>query len=535
VKGSHELKLGVDWRSLRFAFYSPGYPTGQFTFSGAYTGYGLSDFLYGRPISSELDVTKFFSMQRFQPSFYIQDNWRVTSKLVLNLGLRDDLVTPWGERANRLSGFVPINGGTLVLVGTPPYYGNTITRGRYTNWGPRFGFAYSVNDKTVVRGGVGIFYAFENNNSNPMVKNAPYNGSLIQTNSSGAAGYAAALPISVGFPAARPTLFPLANSTFNIFSRRYPNPNANEWNLTLQRQLSSHDVLSIAYVGQTGDHILLTYNQNEPYPGAGATAPRREFTNLADGSNNCMCGNSSFNSLQVTYINRLSLGLDFQGAWTYGHSIDNSSGQGNLVAPQNPFNLATNRGNSDFDTRQSLVLSWSYKLPFGRGKLLAKDAHGITQVLVGGWQLNSIDTFQTGSPFTPVMATSLLNSGTGAQWPNRIGVGKLSNPTVGEWFNTADFVSPGAYTFGNSGRNILFGPGTRQFDASLFKDITFSSDGSRRLQLRAETFNIFNTPQFNNPSTSIGTASGGTISSAGAPVLFQRTSREIQLAAKLYW
>jgi hypothetical protein len=535
VKGNHELKLGVDWRSLRFAFYSPGYPTGQFVFSGAYTGYGLADFLYGHPITSELDVTKFFSMQRFQPSVYLQDNWKISPKLTLNLGFRNDMVTPWGERANRLSGFVPVNGGNLVFVGTPPYYGNTITRGRYTNWGPRFGFAYSLDSRTVVRGGVGIFYAFENNNSNPMVKNAPYNGSIITTNTASTAGYTAAAPISAGFPAARPTLFPIANSTFNIFSRRYPNPNANEWNLTIQRQLSSHDVLSIAYVGQTGDHILLTYNQNEPYPGAGATAPRRQFTNLADGSNNCMCGNSNFNSLQVTYVNRLSLGLDFQGAWTYGHSIDNSSGQGSLVAPQNPFNLGANRGNSDFDTRQSLVLSWSYQLPFGRGKLLAKDAHGLTQVLVGGWQLNSIDTFQTGGPFTPVMSTSLLNSGTGVQWPNRVGSGKLANRSVSEWYNTADFVSPGAYTFGNSGRNILFGPGTDQFDASLFKDILFSSDGSRRLQLRAEGFNVFNKPQFNNPSTSIGSAAAGTISSAGAPVLFQRTSREIQLAAKLYW
>jgi len=165
-------------------------------------------------------------MQRFQPTVYIQDNWRVTPKLTLNLGLRDDLVTPWGERADRLSGFVPTGGGTLVMLGTPPYYGNTITRGRYTNWGPRVGFAYSLDARTVIRGGAGMFYAFENNNSNPMVKNAPYNGSLIQTNVSSAAGYAAALPISVGFPEARPTLFPIAGSSFNIFSRRYPNPSA---------------------------------------------------------------------------------------------------------------------------------------------------------------------------------------------------------------------------------------------------------------------------------------------------------------------
>jgi hypothetical protein len=540
VKGTHELKAGFDWRSLRFAFYSPGYPVGNFNFSGVYTGYGLADFLYGHPISSELDFTKFFSMLRFQPSVYIQDNWRLTPKLTLNIGLRNDLVTPWGERHNRLSGFVPDNGGTLVPVGTPPYYGNTITRGRYTNWGPRFGFAYSLDPKTVIRGGGGIFYAFETNTSNPQVKNAPYNGSIIQNNSSGAAGFASAAPISAGFPAERPTLFPIAGSSFNVFSRRYPNPSANEWNLNFQRQLTSHDVFSIAYVGQTGAHILLTYNMNQAIPGAGAVSPRRPYPNLADGSNNCMCANSVFNSLQVTYLNRLTNGFDFQGAWTWGHSIDGSSGQGNVVGPQNSYNLRAFRGNSDFDTRQSVVLSWSYMLPFGKGKKFASGAHGATQALVGGWQLNSIDTFQTGAPFTPVMATSLLNAGSAVQWPNRIRSGKLSNRTVQQWFDIGAFVSPGNYQapnhgFGNSGRNILFGPGTRQFDVSLFKDVAFSSDGTRRIQFRAETFNIFNTPQFNNPNASIGSNAAGTISSAGAPVLFQRTSREIQLAAKLYW
>jgi hypothetical protein len=282
-------------------------------------------------------------------------------------------------------------------------------------------------------------------------------------------------------------------------------------------------------------HILVNPNINQPVPGASAVATRRPYPRFGDGTFNCTCANSSYNSLQVTYQSHFSSGFDFQGAYTYAHSLDNSSGNTNAVGIQNSRDLRWYRGNSDFDIRHAVVLSWSYELPFGRGKRFASGAHGFTQGVIGGWQLNSIDTFSTGSPFTPVMVTSLLNSGSTVQWPNRIGSGRLENPTINAWFNTADFVSPGNYTFGNSGRNILFGPGTRQFDVSLFKSIVFNEGGTRRLQFRAETFNILNTPQFNNPNAQIGNQAAGTITSAGAPLLYQRTSRQIQLALKLYW
>jgi len=535
VKGSHELKFGFNWMSTRLGFYTPPHPNGTYTFNGSYTGYGLADFLYGRPTSSQLDVTKYFSLMRFRPTLYFQDNWRVTTKLSINYGLRDELVTPWKERHNRLAGFDPSNGGNLVPVGTPPFPGDTITDGRYTNFAPRFGLAYTLNPKTVVRAGLGIFYAYQTYNSNPQAKNAPFNGSLTTTNSTGAAGYAAALPISAGFPAARPDLFPAAGTVFQVFQRSYPNPSANEWNLNLQRRFTSHDVLSIAYVGQNGTHILINPNLNLPTPGPGAVAPRRPYPNLGDGTLNCTCANSSYNSLQVTYQNRLSSGFDWQAAYTYGHSLDTSSGNTNAVGIQNPQNLNLYKGNSDFDVRRSLVLSWSYDLPFGRGKKFASGAHGVTQVLIGGWQVNSIDTFATGSPFTPVMVSSALNSGNAGQWPNRIGSGAIANQSIHAWFNPADFVSPGNYIFGNSGRNILFGPGTRQFDFSIFKDIVFNETGSRHLQFRAESFNVLNTPQFNNPNAQIGNVAVATITSAGAPLLYQRTSRQIQLALKLYW
>jgi hypothetical protein len=533
IKGNHEIKVGVDYQSRRFAFLSPTWPVGQMVFSGAYTGYGFADFLAGRPISSDLDINKFFSLRRFQTSYYVQDNWRLSSRLTLNFGLRDDTVTPWKERSNRLAGFSPLNGGQLIPVGTAPFSGDSVTDGRYTNFGPRFGFAYSLDSKTVLRGGVGIFYAFENNTSNVnQAVNAPFHGSLVQTNSS--TNYGQALPISAGYPAGRPDLYPTAGTNFVYYPRSYKNPSANEFNLNLQRQLSSHDVLSIAYVGQTGIHILATPNINLAVPGPGAVANRRPYPNLADGTSLCPCGNSSYHSLQVSYIYTASNGLHLQGAYTYSHSLDDTSGTGALVAMQNPNNFASYYGNSDFDLRHSLVLSQTYDLPFGRGKQFLNSGE-LMDLLVGGWQINSIDTFQTGAPFTPTMATSQLNNGTGVQYPNRIGSGKLDHRSPHAWFNTADFVSPGLYNFGNSGRNILFGPGTKQVDLSIFKSIHFNRDSTRYLQLRAEAFNILNTPQFNNPNAQIGNTQAGTISSAGQPVLFQRTSREIQLAGKLYF
>jgi len=538
TRGKHEIKAGITYMSTRFAFLSPAHPNGTMSFTGAYTGLGMADFLYGKYATSQLDVSQFFSLLRFRPSLYVQDSYRVTRRLTVNFGLRDDMVTPWKERSNRLAAFDPANGGSLVPVGSGSglFPGDTVVDGRYTNFAPRFGFAYEIDSKTVLRGGFGIFYAFQTYNSNPMSKNAPFNGSLNVTNdTSSIAGFQTARPISAGFSPDRPALFPTAGSAFQTYRRRNPNGSANEYNLNLQRQITSHDVVSIAYVGQTGVHLLVNPNINQAVPGSGPVSNRRPYPNFADGTLNCYCANSAFNSLQVTYQNRLSNGLDFQGTYTLAHSIDSSSGNANLVGLQIPYDLNRYRGNSDFDVRHIAALSWSYKLPFGKGMKFAPTSQGIKQVFIGGWQINSIDSFATGSPFTPVMASSLLNSGSAVQWPNRIGSGKVANASIHQWFNTADFKSPGFYTFGNSGRNIIYGPGTKQVDLSIFKDINFGSSDVRRLQLRAESFNVLNTPQFNNPNAQINNTAAGTITSAGQPFLFQRTSREIQLAAKIYF
>ena len=533
VKGSHELKFGGDIMSRRFSFFSPTYPVGQMVFSGVYTGNGLADFLFGHPISSDIDITKFFSLHRYLDGFYAQDTWRITQKLTLNYGIRDDMVTPWTERHNQLAGFSPAGGGTLVPVGTAPYSGNTVTQGRYTNFGPRAGFAYNVTPKTVIRGGFGIFYAFSMQTSNDSpAKNPPFSGSLQASNN--AADFDAALPISAGFPAARPSLYPIAGLGWIYYPRDFKTNGSDEWNINVQRQLGASNVLTVAYVGMRGTHILVTDNINEAIPGPGAVAARRPYPNLGDGTAVGPWGNSIYNSLQTTFQRRLSAGLQLLAAWTWSHSIDNSSGTGSETV-QTPYNLALNRGNSTFDVRHNVVLSWTYDLPFGKGRKFLNNPSGPMQWIAGGWQLNSIDTFQTGTPFSPTMASSLLNAGSGIQWPNRIASGVLSDPTVNRWFDPTAFVSPGNYVYGNVGRNVLYGPGTRQFDLSMFKSFLFSEDQKRRVQFRAEVFNLFNTPQFDNPNASIGNLAVGTITAAGQVPLFQRTSREIQLALKLYW
>ena len=214
----------------------------------------------------------------------------------------------------------------------------------------------------------------------------------------------------------------------------------------------------MAYVAQNGVHILINPNINFPVPGPGAVASRRPYPNLADGTLNCTCANSSFQSFQLTYLDRHFAGLDFQGAYSYAHSIDNSSGNSNGVGIQNPANLAAVSRKFRFRHPSQPGLQLDLRTAIRQGEALLAGARGLTQKVVGGWRINGIDTFATGGPFTPVMVSSLLNSGSAGQWPNRIGPGTVAEATIQRWYNPADFVSPGNYTFGNSGRNILKAP-----------------------------------------------------------------------------
>ncbi len=534
VRGRHELKFGFDYMSRRFAFHSPGAPSGQFTFSGIYTGFGLADFLFGRPINSRFDATKFFSLQRFYYSWFVQDNWRVSSRLSVNIGLRNDSITAWKERHNRLAAFVPEGGGNLVPVGTAPFTGDSVQQGRPWQLGPRLGLAYTITPKMVLRTGGGIFYSFKTVTSgNSLAKNAPFSGTLLTTND--ANNFAATKPISAGFPAERPQLWPIAGTGFYYWPEDAKTSTMYEWNINLQRELVSNLVLSVAYVGGKGTYVdVVGLNINQAVPGPGAVVTRRPYPNLSDATGVVPWGNSVYNSLQTTFERRMGA-VRFSGAWTWAHCIDDSSGESSNSPIQNSRNLAAQRGSSTFDVRHKLAISSTLELPFGKAKHWLAGAAGPVQWLAGGWQLNTIGTFQSGLPFTPTMQTNNLNTGTGSQFPNRIASGELPSDarSIDRWFDASAFVAPAQYVFGNSGRNTLYGPGTKQVDLSLFKNFRFSE--SRRVEFRAEAFNVSNTPQFNNPNGSIGFAGVARITTAGSPTVYQRTSRQVQLALKVYF
>jgi hypothetical protein len=235
--------------------------------------------------------------------------------------------------------------------------------------------------------------------------------------------------------------------------------------------------------------------------------------------------NSNYNALQTTIERRLSKGLNMLFSYTWSHAIDDAGQFGG--DHQDVLNLRGDRGNAPFDVRHAAITSFNYELPSP-----SASSNKALRWIAGGWQTNGILRLSAGLPLTPTMATSTLN-GSGFQRANVVAGcnWKLDNPTPLRWFNTACFAAPPQFTFGNAGRNTVTGPGTKQLDFSLFKNIVLSE--RVRTQVRAEMFNITNTPQFNNPNTAIGNPQAGVINSAGAPPSFQRTSRQIQLALKV--
>lgn len=536
TKGAHALRLGGSVIQNRFGFFQLGSPSGALSFSGVYSnnpatssgGNGFADFLLGLPASSSKSAAPFGVPYEKDTEYggFLQDTWRASKRLTLNLGIRYDIFTPLTERYDRQSDFL-LGAGTLALAGQGGYSASILDT-RYHNFSPRIGMAYRAGDKTVIRAAYGLFYFNEvgSGGSSRLFINNPYAAQY----SVSCSATAPCLQTSDGIPNV-----PSANNLPTMVYQPVPNltPNVQQWNVTLERQVTSSLVLKGSYVGTRGNHLNLNVDENVATPGPGSVAARRPYPSVSSISSWEPRGPSSYHGLQLSAEKRFSGGFSFLAGYTYSKSLDegaggNSSSGESRINIQNPRDLSADYGLSNFNYGQRFTFSTVYQIPVGKGRTFLSNAGRWTDALAGGWQISSIVTAQSGAPFSVSLATPTANTGTFTR-PNRICDGNLpsSQQKINAFYDTSCFVAPALYTFGNTGRNVLIGPGLGTWDVGADKDFLLTE--RFRLQFRSEFFNILNRANFGLPNGSIGSSAQGTITSVIT------NARQIQLALRLHW
>ena len=519
--GTHQLKFGYRYIRNLISPFDNGNTRGNLNFADNFTnnpatntgGNGIATLLLGYSTGGSRGylVTPPY-MTNQEHGAFVQDDWKVTSRLTLNLGLRYDVFVPDVEIRNRLANF---NLSTLTM----DYAGDrgvSAAAGRSTqfgNLGPRLGFAYDLSGKgvMVLRGGYGIVYVpLQPTAASLLDLQVPW--AILQNYSpeNYPLNMAAVPTVNNPFPAPVPiqprTTAELNAANPSIIGNAFDNltPYYESWNLDVERQLTGSMVAEIAYAGSRGIHLTYCYNPNEVQPGPGSLASRRLLQPLAQVSSIQQCdprNMSNFHSLQLKLTKRFSHGLQFLASYTYGRSLDYggsaAQGGGAVGNPQTVTNLAAGYGPSGFNINSRFVGSWNYELPFGKGRRWLSS--GWTSYVFGGWELDGISTLQTGLPFTVTLANGVNNGAT--SWPNRIASGVASHPDPYQWFDPTAFVAPAPNTYGNSARGVLYGPGLVNFDLSGQR--IYRIRERFLLQLRLDAFNAFNHPSFSTPNAAV--------------------------------
>ncbi len=552
IKGRHTLKFGFEYKpKVDFSILQPPTPRGRFGFTGnftrdpnnrANTGLGFADFILGRTDNTR--VSSFINDTFQQPGyfFYVQDDIKLTSKLTLNLGVRYEFITHPTERHDAQASFNIANGVLDIANGRQdPLPSNFFTQVPVNrnaprqlvpqdrnNWAPRVGFAYQLTPKTVVRSGFGIFYSSYEagplsipnpGNNPPFYLESRWDPVTFGVPNPDVNTLSRGLPLDAFVRPVAPALFALDPG--------FRNPYVQHWNFSVQRNLGWNTVWEVAYAGSAGKKLYEFLNPNQPTATADASIPtnaRRALPFLGgDLTYWCSCNSSSYHSLQTKAEKRFSNGLSFLAAYTWGRAIDETSqaslGFNNSVGFRDQRNRRAEKSRSDYDIAHRFVLSYTYELPFGR------NLSGASRLLLGGWQFIGIHAFNTGNPYTVAARTNFSNAG-GDTRPDVI-PGVSLDPPGGrhreQWFNPAAFRNPSAGQWGNAGRNIDSMPGQVSVDFSVFKNFSFTEH--KKLQFRAEAFNLPNHPNFRGLSRTFDATNPGELTSAGP-------GRQIQFGLK---
>lgn len=543
----HSLKWGVHLQRIRADRFQPQGlnfgPRGRFDFNTGTTalrgGPGLGPFgTIGNSFAAFLLGATDQTSRTFMPItptnrqtqlfLFLQDSWVVNRKLSLELGARYELYTTVKPRyAGGASNYDPET-NSLLVAGVGDVDLSTNVELDTNNFAPRLGFAYRVDDRSVVRAGYGVSYytgrfGFTGGTLSTQFPTI-YNIQQGVANDFSIDGSFDTLPVVTFITVPQSgRISPAPNQGFFVIPRKNPIPYVHSYNLTYQRELPAGLSLEIGYVGSLGRQLPLNQNLNAALPGTGRDGLpfNIRFGRTADVSLRASGVNNNYNSLQVNATKRFSGGYSFTAAYTYAKALDVGSDQAGFTIN---IDRRRNYGPANFDRTHMFVSSHVWELPFGEGRRYLTS--GPAGYILGGWQVNGILRVVSGTPVNVVADAGPCNCPGNGNYADVVGpVRYVGNTGPGQfWFDTAAFRAPAPSTFGNAGRNVARGPGFTNYDFSVFRNFKFRE--RYEVEFRTEFYNLTNTPHWNNPQGNVNSGQFGQITSAFG-------EREVQFALRL--
>jgi len=545
--GKHNIRYGGEFRHENVFRNAARFARGQFAFGREFTanpanrgatGDGMAEFMLGLASGGTIGNEIGENLMAKTIAGFVQDDWKITPRLTLNLGVRYDIfyapTAPDSLVSSFELDFANVGANARLKQIRPKDGGDCLCENDLNNFAPRIGLAWKATQKTVIRAGVGVIYARADALQTQWARFQNQSPDFIEIGFGTIDRINPRLTLSGGFPAVTlpATEIPGPNSIGITAPSKYlPTQYSQQWFADIQRELPFDTLFTIGYNGNGTRQMLADVNYAIPFniePSPIPIANRRLWPFYNNVSRPQAVGNLSYNGMIVKVEKRFSKGLTFLSSYTWSHAIDNSDEAGNNDgggAGLKPWDRSLNRGPALTDVRHNYILSTTWEVPVGRKRAVLGDINRFADLLVGGWQLSGIFSRTSGLPFTVSTSGGITNAG-GADRPNRLRDGALpaSERTIDRWFDVSAFAVQPQFTYGNSGRNILNGPTLTNLDLSVGK--TFTVTERVRLQFRAEAFNATNTPFFGLPGANITGAGVGQITSAGEP-------RRVQFGLKL--
>jgi hypothetical protein len=499
---------------------------GNLGFRATFTGNAVADFLLGYVSDSLLTTPWVVDQRHWAASFFVQDDWRASSKLTVNLGLRYDFITPALEAQNRQANFDPAT-GTLVQAQDGSLEDRGLVKPDTNNFAPRVGLVYQLSDSMVLRGGYGIFYnLFDRIGSEDQIALNPGSGLVSLSPSTATLASGPLFLLRNGFPAGYldPSRIDISRAVLRGADRDSPKTTIHQFSVGAQKIFGRVWVVSLDLVGTEGRNLANLINLNQPLPNAAgnnALGPR-PFPRVGPQIQwREHMGSSHYKGMDLSFEKRFSNGYSFGLSYTLSECRDNTAEHlttgGSPSRSQNARDLDAWEGPCGYDNRHRFSGNFVFELP------MARNSSGATKAILGDWLISGIFAARSGRPFTVVQGNNNVGPyHTGL--PNRIGDGE-GDKTVTRWFDPTAFQAVPSGTFGNAGRNILRGPGWKALDLSLQKRF---SAGPANLVLRWDVFNVFNNVNFGLPNADIASSAVGTITTlSGDPRLMQFSARVI--------